>query len=61
MKIKPLFYLLAIVSGALIMGFGGSFMRQEYAMCLGIVLIMFGIYKTSTSWRVGDHGSEKEE
>ncbi|MCX2720038.1 hypothetical protein [Lentiprolixibacter aurantiacus] len=59
MKIKPPFYLLLIILGGILIGFGGKFMRNEYAMILGIVLLMFGIYKTSTSWSKGE--DKKEE
>ncbi len=61
MKIKPFIYLLAIIAGALLMGMGERLMRQEYAMCLGIILIMFGIYKTSVSWGNEDKETEEKE
>ncbi len=61
MKIKPLIYLLSIIAGALLMGMGDRIMRQEYAMSLGIVLIMFGIYKTSVSWGNGNTESKEKE
>ena len=61
MKIKPLIYLLLVITGALLIGLGDRVMRQEYALCLGIVLIMFGLYKTSVSWGTGETESKKEE
>ena len=50
MKIKPLIYFLLIITGGILVGFGGRIMLKEYAMIIGIILIMFGIYKTSVSW-----------
>lgn len=61
MKIKPFIYLLLVIAGALLMGLGERIMRQEYALCLGIVLIMFGLYKTSVSWGTKEAGTKKEE
>jgi hypothetical protein len=56
MKIKPLIYLLLIIAGGVLIGFGDRIMLKEYAMIIGIVLIMFGIYKTSAGYT----GSEKK-
>lgn len=61
MKIKPFIYLLLVITGALLIGLGDRIMRQEYAFCLGIVLIMFGLYKTSISWGSKEAESKKEE
>ncbi len=61
MKIKPFIYLLLILAGALLLGWGDRLMQQEYALCLGIVLIMFGLYKTSVSWGSGEGESKIEE
>ena len=33
------------------MAFGDSFVVKEYALAIGIIILMFGIYKTSTSWK----------
>lgn len=51
MKIKQIIYFLLIVIGALIMAFGPQFVEKEYALALGIIFLMFGIYKVSTSWK----------
>ena len=59
MKIKPFIYFLLIITGGILIGFGGRIMLKEYAMIVGIVLIMFGIYKTSVSWTKDE--SKKEE
>lgn len=48
MKIKQIIYFILIVAGATIMAFGDSFVVKEYALAIGIILLMFGIYKTST-------------
>ncbi|MEX0289868.1 MAG: hypothetical protein AB3N14_12230 [Flavobacteriaceae bacterium] len=50
MKTKRGIYFLLIILGALIMGVGENWMRKEYALSIGIILLMFGIYKTSQSW-----------
>tara|TARA_R110000796_G_scaffold252631_1_gene389137 strand:+ start:11020 stop:11208 length:189 start_codon:yes stop_codon:yes gene_type:complete len=51
MKIKRIIYFILIVVGATIMAFGDSFAVKEYALAIGITILMFGIYKTSTSWK----------
>ena len=51
MKIKRIIYFILIVSGAIVMAFGDSFVVKEYALAIGIIILMFGIYKTSTSWK----------
>lgn len=51
MKIKQIIYFLLIVSGAIIMAFSDSFKIKEYGLVIGIILLMFGIYKMSTSWK----------
>lgn len=50
MKTKRIIYFLLIISGALIMGAGENYMEKEYALCIGIVLLMFGIYKSTQVW-----------
>ncbi|MCE2612639.1 hypothetical protein LVD13_06625 [Flavobacteriaceae bacterium D16] len=60
MKIKPFIYFLLIITGGLLIGFGGQIVLKEYAMIIGIVLIMFGIYKTSVSWGVRDKAKKEE-
>lgn len=50
MKIKRTIYLILIVIGALMAGFGARFMEEEFALMLGFVLLMFGIYKTTQLW-----------
>lgn len=57
MKTNQTIYFLLILLGAIIMGFGSEWMQKEYALSLGIVLLMFGVYKSSQSWR----GRDKEE
>ncbi len=53
MKMKRNFYLILIGVGALIAGFGDGFMEEEIALMIGFVLMMFGIYKTTQSWSIG--------
>tara|TARA_R110000868_G_scaffold403147_1_gene680067 strand:+ start:11063 stop:11245 length:183 start_codon:yes stop_codon:yes gene_type:complete len=50
MKIKQFIYFILIILGALIMGFGSSYFEKEYALAVGIIFLMFGVYKVSTSW-----------
>ncbi|NAS11351.1 hypothetical protein [Poritiphilus flavus] len=61
MKTKQTIYFLLIIGGALIMATGNRLMRKEYALSLGIVLLMFGIYKSSQSWgKSGDNKNTEE-
>ncbi len=39
-----------IVLGAVIMGTGNRFAEKEYALSIGMVLLMFGIYKSTQVW-----------
>ncbi|UCD62333.1 MAG: hypothetical protein JSV59_07175 [Flavobacteriaceae bacterium] len=54
MKTNRIIYLLLIVAGAIIMASGDQLIRKEYAMCIGIILLMFGIYKSSKTWNETD-------
>jgi len=51
MKIKQIIYFILIAAGAVIMAFADSFAVKEYALAIGIVLLMFGVYKTSVLWK----------
>lgn len=61
MKTKRIIYFLLIITGALIMGVGESYMQKEYALSIGIVLLMFGIYKSTQIWSNGNDGETNEE
>ena len=63
MKTKRTIYFLLLLSGAIIMASGDFLMQQEYAMALGIVLLMYGIYKISSSWMpvAGDADDKAED
>ncbi len=50
MKTKRIIYFLLIILGAVIMASDTLFKVKEYALILGIVLLMFGIYNTSKVW-----------
>lgn len=39
-----------IVVGALIAGYGDRFMEEEFALMIGFVLLMFGLYKSTQLW-----------
>ncbi|SMC82802.1 hypothetical protein SAMN05660703_2891 [Cellulophaga tyrosinoxydans] len=51
MKIKQIIYFFIILAGALVISFQSLFNTKEYALIIGIILLMFGIYKMSTSWK----------
>jgi cadmium resistance protein CadD (predicted permease) len=61
MKTKQIIYFLLILFGAILMGFGDAYMRKEYALALGIVILMFGVYKISTSWKNLEQETKEEE
>jgi cadmium resistance protein CadD (predicted permease) len=61
MKKKQIIYFLLIIVGAMIMGFGEVYVRKEYAFALGIIILMFGVYKSSTSWATQDQETKEEE
>lgn len=63
MKTNHTIYFLLILSGALLMASADRLLRKEYAYSLGIVLLMFGIYKTSRSWNEKgvNHGEDSEK
>lgn len=61
MKTKRIIYFLLIITGALIMGAGESYMQKEYALSIGIVLLMFGIYKSTQIWSDGSDGEAAKE
>lgn len=46
--------------GAIIMGAGGKSMKKEYALSIGIVLLMFGIYGSSQTWNIPGTKDETE-
>jgi disulfide bond formation protein DsbB len=60
MKTKRTIYFVLIPIGAAVMAIGESFIRKEYALALGIIILMFGIYKSSVSWGIRDNGLNKE-
>lgn len=47
MKINGLINLFLVLSGALVMALGERWMEKEYALSVGIVLLMVGIYRAS--------------
>lgn len=62
MKIKQIIYFFIIVAGATLMAFQNSFATKEYALIIGIILLMFGLYKMSTSWeKKNDNTTDLEE
>lgn len=60
MKIKQTIYFLLILAGAAIGGIGHWVLKEEYAMMIGMVLLVFGLYKTTQLWSRG-HEDETEE
>ncbi len=59
MKIKQIIYLLLIIIGALITLFGPNYMLKEYALAIGIVFLMFGIYSMTTTY--GNKNNEESD
>lgn len=60
MKTKRTFYLVVILVGAVIAGLGDRYMEGGYALSIGIVLLMFGLYKTTQLWSI-DQNKDKEK
>jgi len=50
-----------IVAGAIIMATGDNLIRKEYALSIGIVLLMLGIYKSSRAWNTNEEQKEEKE
>jgi len=42
------------------MGFGKEYMVKEYALSIGIVFLMFGIYKSTQVWTDSRERAEEE-
>ena len=61
MKIKWTIYLGLILVGAIIGGIGHWVLTEEYAMLVGIVLLMFGLYKSTQLWSSGQADEEGEK
>tara|TARA_R110000868_G_scaffold331576_1_gene592539 strand:+ start:113 stop:301 length:189 start_codon:yes stop_codon:yes gene_type:complete len=61
MKIKQIIYFFLIVAGALVISFQNLFETKEYALIIGIILLMFGIYKMSTSWKENNDFTKDSE
>ncbi|MBC8768066.1 hypothetical protein H4O18_08685 [Arenibacter sp. BSSL-BM3] len=61
MKTKRTFYLVLIIVGAVIAGMGDSIIEEEYALSIGIVLLMFGLYKTTQLWSLDRYGDEEKD
>jgi len=60
MKTNRIIYFLLIIAGALIMATRDLWVQKEYAMSIGIILLMFGIYKSSKVW-TKTNGQNKEK
>ncbi|MDO6604879.1 hypothetical protein [Arenibacter palladensis] len=61
MKTKRTFYLVLIIVGAAIAGLGDLIMHEEYALSIGIVLLMFGLYKTTQLWSIDQQGDQEND
>ena len=60
MKTKRTIYFLLIVVGAIIIGVGESYFPQEYVLSVGLVLMMFGLYKSTQVW-INDKDQREDE
>lgn len=50
-----------IIVGAAIAGLGDLIMHEEYALSIGIVLLMFGLYKTTQLWGIDQQGDQEND
>ncbi|MCG2461948.1 hypothetical protein K8352_14405 [Flavobacteriaceae bacterium F89] len=60
MKTKRTIYFLLIVTGALIIGVGEYYFPKEYVLGIGLVLMMYGLYKSTQVW-IRDRDQNEEE
>ncbi len=60
MKTKRTIYFLCIVLGALFVGVGDHYFPKEYVLSIGLVLMMFGLYKSTQVWNNDRDQSEEE-
>ena len=59
MKTNRIIYFLLIIAGAIIMATGDQLLKKEHAMSIGIILLMYGIYKSSKVWtKTDEHNNE---
>ncbi|MEN8788928.1 MAG: hypothetical protein ABF293_05900 [Flavobacteriaceae bacterium] len=58
MKIKAWIYFILVLAGIAAIVGGEKILRKEYAQSIGIILLMFGLYKISRSWT---HPKNKDE
>jgi hypothetical protein len=49
MKTNHTINFILILTGAFLMASGDRLIRSEFAFCLGIVILMFGVYKISAT------------
>lgn len=61
MKTKHAFYFLLILLGSGLMASGDRLLRKEYAFALGIILLMFAVYKTSRARSRADKTRDEPE
>lgn len=62
MKIKGWIYFLSAILGIGFILSADAFIKKEYALSIGFILLMYGLYKISTSWkRNGDSKSNIEQ
>lgn len=50
-----------IIVGGLIAALGDQIMEEEFALSIGFVLLMFGLYKTTQLWSSGQNGEEEKD
>ena len=51
MKIKAWIYFICIIAGIIMISTAGNVIPKEYAYSVGIILLMFGLYMVSVSWK----------
>ncbi len=58
MKTKRIIYFVMIVLGAFIAATGEIWIRKEFAMVLGMVLLMAGVYLSTRIWQPASKHSD---
>ena len=61
MKIKAWIYFICIIAGIIMISTAGNVIPREYAYSVGIILLMFGLYKVSVSWKPKNMGGDENE
>ena len=61
MKIKAWIYFICIIAGIIMISTAGQVIPMEYAYSFGIILLMYGLYKVSVSWKPKNTEGDENE